>query len=202
VKSAIFGALAFAAVLAGCAGSGVAPQTVAAAADPSAIPIIALKNPGFEMPSDPQRPCAPGWDCTMHADPSSFRFFHDERSPGAGKRSFCIEPTAGEPWALVSQGIHDVSIRGATLRFSLAVRVDGVTGNGAGAWVRIQAPQGGSFNRHRFVSGTQGWQRVAVQVPVPANAQIIEVGGGLEGRGRACFDDVRLELVTDSKNPV
>lgn len=88
----------------------------------------------------------------MHADPQSFRFFHYARAPASGKRSFCIEPVSGEPWALVTQGIHDPPFRGATVRLSLA--------------------------------------------------QIVEVGATLEGRGRAYFDDARLEVVPGLKNPV
>ena len=180
-------------VLAACAAPDKTPESVG--------PTVALKNAGFETASDPQRPCALGWDCSMHANPQSFRFFHEERSPAAGKRSFCIEPVTNEPWALVTQGIHKPSFAGATVRFSIAVRVEGVS-VGAGPWLLIQTPEGRNIHRQQLVSGTQGWQRVSLQVEVPANAQIIELGATLEGAGRACFDDARVELLTASKNPV
>jgi hypothetical protein len=189
-----------------CAVGAIASGLVACATSDKAQEVsaatIVLKNPGFETASDPQRACALGWDCTMHADPQSFRFFHDDKSPAAGKRSFCIEPVRAEPWALVTQGIHQPSFRGAKVRFSIAVRVEGASGSGAGPWVLIQPPAGRNIHRQQLVNGTQGWQRVAVEVDVPADAQIIELGATLEGAGRACFDDARLELVAGSKNPV
>lgn len=184
---------AFAAGLAACAAPEKAPEPAA--------PTFGLKNAGFETAPDPQRPCALGWDCTMHANPQAFRFFHEERSPAGGKRSFCIEPLTNEPWALVTQGIHKPSFAGATVRFSIAVRVEGASG-GAGPWLLIQVPAGRNIHHQKLVTGTQGWQRVMLQVDVPADAQIIELGGTLEGGGRACFDDARIELVTGSKNPV
>lgn len=191
-----FGLGALAVGLAGCAAQEPASPAASAAA------AIALKNPGFETGSDPQRPCAQGWDCTMHADPNSFRFFHDERSPALGKRSFCIEPITREPWALVTQGIHNPAFRGSVVRLSMAVRVDGVSGKGAGPWILIQTPGGGKVHEQKLVNGTRAWQRVEVEVAVPANAQIIEVGATLEGPGRACLDEVRLEVVPEKKNPV
>jgi hypothetical protein len=191
VRCAIAAALAT--VLAGCA----APSPPASAAN-----TIALKNPGFESDPDPSRPCALGWDCTMHANPQSFRFFHEERAPARGKRSFCMEPLTGEPWALVTQGIHEPPFRGAMVRLSLAVRVEGASGNGAGPWILIQVNGGRDIHRQTLVNGSHGWQRVSVEIAVPANARIIEVGATLEGGGRACFDDFRLEVVPTLKNPV
>jgi hypothetical protein len=194
MKGALPGVAVLLAVLAGCAAPEQAPANAANA--------IALRNAGFETDPDLQRPCALGWDCTMHADPQSFRFFHDARAPASGKRSFCIEPVSGEPWALVTQGIHDPPFRGATVRLSLAVRVEGASGNGAGPWILIQTDEGRKVHRQMLVNGSHGWQRVEVEVAVPANAQIVEVGATLEGRGRACFDDARLEVVPGLKNPV
>ena len=72
----------------------------------------------------------------MHADPTSFRFFHDESAPAAGKASLCIEPAGKEPWGMASQGVFDiVPLWGARVRFSAAIRVEAVTGDGAGPFV-------------------------------------------------------------------
>lgn len=190
------GLVALAAGLAGCA----SPQPAAPAASPAAT--IALKNPGFETDPDPQRPCALGWDCSMHGDPTSFRFFHDERAPALGKRSFCFEPVTREPWALVTQGFHNPAFRGSRVRLSMAVRLEGVSGSGAGPWIHVQKTDGNKVHGQKLVNGTHAWQRIEVEVVVPADAQIIEVGAALEGRGRACLDDVRLEIVPEKKNPV
>lgn len=176
------------------------PREPPASTEAPALREIALKNPGFEEPAT-ARPCPSGWDCTMHADPKSFRFFLDERSPASGKASLCIEPAGKEPWALASQGVFDIAaLRGARVRFSAAIRVEGVAGDGAGPYVMAR---GASFaHDKRLVSGTRGWQRIAVEIEVPAGAPFIELGVALDGRGRVCADDVRLEVVRDPKSPV
>jgi len=177
---------------AACATEGVpARETVRA---------IALRNPGFEQPAA-ARPCPVGWDCTMHADPNSFRFFLDETAPAAGRASLCIEPAGKEPWGIASQGVFDVlPLAGARVRFSAAIRVEEVTGEGAGPYVLAR----GAVLAHDkvLVKGTQGWRRVAVEIEVPAGAPFIEVGVTLEGRGRACLDDALLEVVHVPKKPV
>jgi hypothetical protein len=44
----------------------------AAAPAPVALARVALANPGFEEAAPHDR-CAPGWSCSMHADPNSLR---------------------------------------------------------------------------------------------------------------------------------
>ena len=167
---------------------------------PGPMRTIALKNPGFEDAAGP-RPCPLGWDCTMHADPKSFRFFLDEASPAAGRASLCIEPAGKEPWAIASQGVFDIaSLRGARVRFSAAIRLDAVTGDGAGPYITARGAT--LAEDKRLASGTHGWQRVAVEIDVPAGAPFIELGVSLEGRGRVCFDDALLEVVHVPKSPV
>ena len=77
--------LALTASMIACASTPTPPAT-------PALRTIALKNPGFEDPAV-TRPCPVGWDCTMHNDPTSFRFFHDVATPASGKASLCIEHT-------------------------------------------------------------------------------------------------------------
>jgi hypothetical protein len=161
---------------------------------------IALKNPGFEEPAI-ERPCPVGWDCTMHANPQAFRFFLDGSAPASGKASLCIEPASQEPWGMASQGVFDmVPLRGARVRFSVAIRVDGVTGDGAGPYV--MTPGRPLAHDKRLITGTQAWQRIAVEIEVPAGAPFIEFGVALEGRGRVCLDDALLEVVQAPKSPV
>ena len=185
--------LAIAAFLAGACASPPAPA-------PQVLRAIALKNPGFEDPAT-ARPCPVGWDCTMHADPKSFRFFHDEASPAAGRASLCIEPAGKEPWGIASQGVFDIAaIRGARVRFSALIRVDGVTGDGAGPYITAR---GASLARDSvLVKGTQDWRRIGVEIEVPPGAPFIELGVTLEGRGRVCLDDALLEVVHVPKRPV
>ena len=156
---------------------------------------IALANPGFEDgPSQPA--CAPGWFCLMHADPDSFRFTLDESGGATGKRSLCIEPVKREPWGMATQALLDPALRGKRIRFSLAVRTEGVTGRGAGPIVMVHGGSGQLLaHGDRMVGGTQGWQRLSVEIDVPGDAHDVELGGELDGRGRACIDDARLEVL-------
>jgi len=187
--------------LAGCAaappGAPPAPAAASIAAPvarpptaPSAGP--ALRNASFETAFPPENRCAPGWDCTMHNDPRAFRFYLQDDA-AAGARSLCIERVHDEPWALVTQGFDGPRVRGAKLRLSMAVKVDGVTGEGAGPWALVQGRP--PINPRRLVRGTAGWQRLSIDIAVPSDGSFLEVGATLEGPGRACFDDVRLEVL-------
>lgn len=182
---ASFALAAAAWTLAACNAMGPAPGTTD----------VALANPGFEDgPAQPS--CARGWYCSMHADPTSFRFTLDESGGAGGKRSLCIEPVKREPWGMATQALLDPQLRGKRIRFSLAVRTEGVAGRGAGP---IIVAHGGSGQRlahvERWVGGTQGWQRLSVEMDVPADARDVQMGGELDGRGRACIDDARLEVL-------
>lgn len=169
-------------------------------APPPAARVIALKNPGFEDPPI-ARPCPGGWDCTMHADPHSFRFFHDGNA-ASGKASLCIEPAGREPWGLASQGVFDIQgLYGARVRFSAAIRVEGVTGDGAGPYVMARVGRDLAHDK-TLITGTQGWRRIAVEIEVPKGAPFIELGVSLEGRGRVCLDDALLEVIQEPKKPV
>ena len=163
------------------------PRTAAPAA-----PTLVLRNAGFEAELAPDQRCAPGWDCTMHNDPRAFRFFLEEGGP-EGRRYLCVERVHDEPWALVTQGFDGPAIRGARLRLSMAVRVEGASGEGAGPWALVQGNP--PINPRRLVRGSAGWQRLSVEVAVPANRTMLELGATLEGPGKACFDDVRLEVL-------
>ena len=165
---------------------------------------VALLNPGFEEAARSGETCAPGWSCTMHNDPHSFRFFYDETHPLSGSRSLCIEPSGHETWALASQGTFDVvAMRGTHVRFSAAVRLDSVTGEGAGPIAHVQGGSGQIVaHGSQLEKGTRGWERVAVEIDVPRTASFVEVGLMLQGAGRACMDDTRLEIMGPARGPV
>ena len=158
--------------------------------------VIALQNPGFE--SDPVAGvnCVPLWGCSAHSDPESFRYVVDDAVVAGGRRSLRMERVRPEPWALATQVVKDPKLRGAKLRFSLAVRTENATGNGAGVFFLAHGA-GGSVagHRQRLAQGTTDWQRIAIDVVVPGGAELIEVGAIVEGPGRAWFDDARLEVL-------
>jgi hypothetical protein len=182
------GGVAIALLLAGCAAVPVAPAA-------PALPTVALRNPGFESAPRVGERCAEHWSCTMHADPSSFRFVLEGAGAGAGQRSLCIERVTKEPWALLTQGIDHEPLRGRRLRLSMAVRAEGIDGRGAGPWVLVQGVPVAQGHFERLAARTDGWQRLSVDFVVEPAATLVEVGAVLEGGGRACFDDARLELL-------
>lgn len=197
-------AFALAFVMSGCATPGDAPVAkpappVARATPPAAPKFPVLRNPGFELEALRGARCASGWHCTMHSDPNSFRFFAETAD---GRRSFCVEPVKKEPWALVTQGSFEPSLRGTRLRFSIDLRLAGVAGAGAGPWAQVRRTGAPLQTHQKLVKGSTPWESHAVEFEVPENAETVEVGVTLRGTGRACFDDARLEILRPGKNPV
>ncbi|MGZ5661463.1 MAG: hypothetical protein ACXWG6_08865 [Usitatibacter sp.] len=195
MKPGGFSALAFAGALCACAAS---PDV--------AVPVparpVAIRNAGFEAAPLADRGCPSGWYCTMHADPHSFRYFHDESAPLHGRRSLCIEPVTREPWALLSQDVDITELRGATLRFSVAVRADSIDGDGAGPYALARSHAGAAIAQDKVLTKSSGgWRRMAVEITVPKESLGVEVGVALEGRGRVCADDSVLEIVRSGETP-
>ena len=172
-----------AAALAGCAASGPTAESR----------LVALKNANFEA-DKPSWGCAPGWGCSSHADPFSFRHEVDDTVSAEGKQSLRIERVRNEPWSLVTQGVLDPTLRGARMRFTLAVRVEGASGKGGGPVVFIYG-RGGSTIYHDQAqsSGTADWKRLTVEFDVPVDAETFSVGAILEGPGKLWIDAARLE---------
>jgi hypothetical protein len=176
------------ALLAACA----APPatTIGAATAPAAPAAPAVRNAGFEEPTPGDSYCVARWACSAHVDVGSFTF---TRAAGgaSGTAGLCIERVGKEPWALVTQSFHTTAMRGKTLRLSMAVQAPGLEG-GAGPWIQSQ---GGRAHAAKLVQRTQGWERVSVELAIPAESNLVVIGATLEGPGRACFDDVRLEAL-------
>jgi hypothetical protein len=185
------------AVCVACAAPAGSPPSAAppAAAVAQAPPrTLQLANAGFESGMKPEGRCAIGWDCTMHLNPDSFRFSLLESGAAAERRALCVERVFDEPWALVTQAFQNPApLRGKRLRLSMAVRVEGASGAGAGPWILSQSRP--VANASRLANGTSGWQRLSVEITVPKDAGVVEVGATLEGPGKACFDDVRVEVL-------
>jgi hypothetical protein len=167
----------------------------AAAPAPVALARVALANPGFEEAAPHDR-CAPGWSCSMHADPNSFRFFVDAGGAAGEGHSLCIEPLTHEPWGKATQAVVDPSVRGRHVRFSAVVRTVDVAGRGAALQAVIHGNSGQILAvREEWTAGTRPWQRLALEIDVPDATHDLEVGVALEGTGRACLDDALLEIM-------
>lgn len=160
---------------------------------------VPLRNAGFENAARSGERCPEHWGCTMHADPDSFRFSLERAAPAEGRQSLCIERVTHEPWSLATQALDAAALRGAKLRFSLAVRVDRAAGPGGGPFLIVHGPTGNLAHEERLFARTDGWQRVAVDFTVASQAQMVEVGATLQGDGRVCVDDARLEFIPPAK---
>jgi hypothetical protein len=192
------------ALLAACAGPPVPVEPVKAVeARPPASPKApagpyALGNATFEKEPRAGETCATNWACTAHANARAFRF---SRQVAADRRSYCVEPAPDakkqEPWAQVTQGLFDPGLRGTRVRFSLALQLTGLTGEGAGPWIQAQivSSKGGKPTSETIVRQTVEWQRYSVEMDIPESAVSVEVGLILKGGGRACFGDARLEVL-------
>jgi hypothetical protein len=179
-----------------CAAPSGSTDSSAGAARPAAPlqPAVALANAGFEAPAGPGARCPLRWSCSSHGNPSSHRFLLDEAAPAEGQRSLCIERVLPEPWAVAALPLRDPALAGKRVRFSLAMRLEGVA-DGAGPWVLVHGPHGNLLHEQRLAKGTRGWERAAIEFTVPAQAQLLELGATLEGPGKACIDDARLEVL-------
>jgi hypothetical protein len=129
----------------------------------------------------------------MHADPNSFRFALDAGQPAEGRQSLCIERLTREPWAVASQSVPAERFRGRKLRFSIALRAEELGGPGAGPWALVNGAQAMLTHEERVEMLGRAWQRRSIEFQVPAQAIAVEVGATLQGAGRVCLDDARLE---------
>jgi hypothetical protein len=152
-----------------------------------------LRNAGFEGAARAGERCPEAWSCTVHADPDSFRFALDGASPAEGVRSLCVERVTAEPWAVASQSVPAQALRGRRLRFSIAMRGERVSGPGAGPWVLVNGPAGMLMHEERVAPRGGAWERHAIEFTVPTQAIALELGATLQGPGRMCVDDARLE---------
>ena len=181
-------------ILAGCA----------ATSDSTVLRRVEVPNAGFEQGAPGNQGCPRPWYCTVHAGATdAFRLSFEERDPPEGKRAFCIERLTDEPWMYVSASLPAPPLARATVRFSIAVRAERLTGPGVSPFIVVHGFQEHPLERqHRMSMRMDGWQRLQVEARVPSNARLVEFGVQLEGGGRVCMDDARLEVLASPGGPV
>lgn len=190
--------VAAALALAACASAPPAP-TVPAAPRTS---VVALANAGFEADMAAGARCPPQWGCSAHADPGSYAFVMDPALRTEGRQSLRVEQVRSEPWALATQYRVAGELRGARVRFSVSLRLEGVTGNGAGPVFLAQTGSGVTLaSKQDLAKGTADWRRATLEFVVPRGADGFEVGLLLEGPGKAWIDDARLEVLELPQSP-
>jgi len=193
----------------GCAGTGpsstVAPGAVPATSSavapkaPSggAAVAIPVANSGFENSGEdrPGRTCPPQWWCTMHSDPTSFRFASVAGGPNG--RFLRAERVKNEPWALVTQTIPAKGLDGRILRVTSDVNTSQLKpgdGAGAGPIIRIYGPGGRVVAAEKSLRPVGApWARASVELAVPPGAELIDIGVVMYGDGVADYDNVAVE---------
>ena len=118
--------------------------------------------------------------------------------PGVGLASATLTPLPGKinTEALLEQRVRADAYRGKRIRFSAAMKTQDTMG-GASLWLRLDYARGQkAWNRlDKPIIGTTDWKRYEYVLDVPADAQGMQFGISMEGRGKTSVADVRLEIV-------
>ncbi len=161
--------------------------------------LAALACATCASPAESPEPGAPpaGWFLSG-ADAASFRAAVDgEAAQGAasGRLESIRSEVAGA--ATLMQSIPAELYRGRRVRFSAAVRTDGVA-RWAGLWMRVDRPGGaGAFDnmQARPLRGTTRWARREVVLEVADDATAIHFGLVQDGPGVSRIDAAALDVV-------
>jgi len=132
---------------------------------------------------------------------ATYEVGRDRTNQRQGAEAAYIRSLAAEPsgFASIFQNVRADHYRSQRVRWSAWVRHSGITGGGAGLWLRVDGPgtrEAFDNMSDRPITGTSGWHEVSVVLDVPANAIGLAAGVLLNGPGDLVFDDVRLERVT------
>lgn len=146
----------------------------------------------------PSEPAVPGWSQSTAGE--AFRVgidravFHGDTSSG--------HITARGEWnggfGNLMQAVKADAYRGQRIRYSAFVRRRGVTGTGAGLWMRIDG-YGGTIVLDNMMTrplrGTADWTLVSVVLDVPKDAVGIMYGLLLSSGGEVWIDDASIDVV-------
>jgi hypothetical protein len=172
------------------AGSTPAPQAPAPARG------VSLVNPGFESTVPGRRNNDPeGWFSHQHAGDVSYRFAVDTSEPHSGQRSLRIDNVGPEPYGAIAQTVDARPYRGKTARVSGWLRTRDSAN--AGLTITVLAngvPLANDFMADAAVKGTTGWKRYTLALPVAPNAEFVEIGAMMQGKGSLWLDDVELQV--------
>jgi erythromycin esterase-like protein len=109
-----------------------------------------------------------------------------------------LDPQSAAGNFAVATGRFPVSVAaGKRVRYSGYIRTEGVSRGFAGLWWRVDGASGVlAFDnmQNRGVTGTTGWKRYEITLPVSAKARNINFGALLTGDGTAWFDGLAVEL--------
>lgn len=146
-----------------------------------------------------------GW--SLLSSNTGYNVGTDTRTKRTGAHSGVLYSTEvnNEGWSQLLQVLSSTAYRGQRVRFRAYLKTENVFGR-AGLFMRIEGdkttlPLAWDNMQDRPIRGSNGWQRVAVVLDVPPQAQRIVFGALLTGRGRVWIDDASFETV-DMSVPV
>lgn len=128
----------------------------------------------------------------------------EANGPGAGLASATLTPLPGKinTEALLEQRVRADAYRGKRIRFSAAMKTQDTAG-GASLWLRLDYARGQKAwnSLDKPIIGTTDWKRYEYTLDVPADAQGMQFGISMAGRGKTSVAEVRLEIV-DNDTPL
>jgi hypothetical protein len=100
-----------------------------------------------------------------------------------------------EPYGAIGQTISATPYRGKTARLTGWLRTRD-TNNAALTLIVLAngVPLANNFMGDDAVKGTTAWKRYTITVPVAHNAEFIEIGAMMQGKGTLWLDDVELAV--------
>ena len=121
------------------------------------------------------------------------KFALDTADPHSGARSLRIDNVGPEPYGAIVQTVDAAPHRGRTARMSGWLR----TRDAASAALTLVVQANGvtldaNAMADKPVKGTTAWQRYTITVPVAANAEFVQIGATMQGKGTLWLDDVEL----------
>ena len=175
----------------------IAAGASAGAATATAVPLV---NPGFESNRPGAEGAPEGWTAIQHAGEASYDFALDSGRKKSGTQSMRIKRLGPEPYGTVMQVIDAVPLAGKTVRLSAWMRTEDIPASARGAGLVLTAMRGSSILAWEFMKrdrlrGTSDWQRVSIELALPARTTRLEAGATLEGAGTAWVDDFELEII-------
>lgn len=125
----------------------------------------------------------------------------DKRVAHSGNQSLLMRYAPPPPIAngggVASAAFPAGSAVGRRVRLSGYIKTRDVTQGFAGLWLRVDGPSGVlAFDnmQDRGITGTSGWQRYEVELPVPAEATNVVFGAIFPANGTGWFDSLKIEV--------
>src|SRR5687767_242322 len=133
--------------------------------------------------------------------PTQFEIGTDNGVTRGGQASAYIRTRTrsvfGDQFGVMNQSVRADAYRGSRVRLSGWIRSYGLTGQGAGLWLRSDGPAPQAFDNMdgRRLVGTGEWREVSIVADIPENAIGIVYGVMMVSPGVIWADDLKLEIV-------